>query len=113
MAGTTLEFLNVTFYVDDTRPLKEFYCDGLGLPLDYEQPGRLAAMGPVGAHDLHEGDAPGSVRLYFLAEDVAAIASAAERAGIVGTMALDGGGAPMWTTTDPAGRSVRVLTKPR
>ena len=113
MAANALEFLNVTFYVDDTGPLKDFYCHCLGLPLDYEEPGRLAAMGPVGAHDLHEGDAPGSVRLYFLAEDPAAVASAAERAGIVGTMGLDGGGNPMWTTTDPAGHSVRVLTKPR
>jgi catechol 2,3-dioxygenase-like lactoylglutathione lyase family enzyme len=108
---TTLEFLHVTFFVEDTGPLKEFYCDRVGQPLDYEQPGRLAALGP-GAHDLHEGDVSGSARLCFLADDVAAIAAEAEGAGVVGTTELDGSGAPMWTATDPAGHSVRVVTKP-
>lgn len=106
-----LEFLNVTFYVNDTTPMKAFYAEFLRLPLNFEQPGELAAMGPVTAHDTSEGDSVGSLRLYFLADDVSAVAAIAAARGIAGTVGTDGFGNDMWDGVDPMGTPVRVLTR--
>ena len=107
-----VEFLNVTFYAGDIGPLRAFYHDFLGLAVDYEQPGHIAAMGKVCAHDPSEGPV-GTVRLYFLCDDSAAYAEAATAAGYSGELRQDGFGNPAWETTDPFGNSVVILQRGR
>lgn len=104
------EFLCVTMYTDDPDPLRAFYHDVLGLPLDYEQAGHIAAMGPVCAHDPTEGP-EGTVRLYFTVDDPTRYAGAAAKAGVVGTLRTDGFGKPLWESTDPFGTSVVLLAR--
>lgn len=106
----TPEFLCVTMYADDIAPLRAYYHDALGLPIDYEQPGHLVAMPNVCAHDPSEGRA-GTMRLYFLVDDVATFAATAQRRGARGVVAVDGLGNPAWHSSDPAGNSVHVLTR--
>lgn len=104
------EFLCVTMYAADVEPLRAYYHDVLGLPIDYEEPGHLVAMPKVCAHDPSEGEA-GTMRLYFAVDDVARFAAAAQARGVQGTVAADGLGNPAWHSTDPHGNSVHILTR--
>ena len=70
----------MTLYTEDPRPLRAYYRDILGLPLNHEEPGHMAAMGPVCAHDPSEGTA-GTVRLYFLVDDATKYAQLAHDTG--------------------------------
>ncbi len=97
-------------YAEDIAPLRAYYHDALGLLIDYEQPGQLVAMPNVCAHDPSEGPA-GTMRLYFLVDDVAAFAATAQRRGAQGIVAIDGLGNPAWHSTDPSGNSGHVLTR--
>lgn len=109
-ARTTPEFLCVTMYADDISALRAYYHDALGLPIDYEDPGHLTAMPKVCAHDPSEGPA-GTLRFYFVADDVPRFAQEAERRGANGAMTVDGLGNPAWHSSDPVGNSVHVLTR--
>ena len=105
-----IEFLTVTLYAEDIGPLKSYYHDLLGLPLNYEQPGHIAAMGPICAHDPTEGPA-NTVRLYFLADDPTVVAEAAAARGVAGHLRKDGYGKAAWESKDPSGNSIVVLTR--
>jgi catechol 2,3-dioxygenase-like lactoylglutathione lyase family enzyme len=107
---TAPEFLCVTMYAEDIAPLRAYYHDALGLPIDYEEPGHISAMPKVCAHDPSEGPA-GSMRLFFLTDDVVRFAAAVGRRGANGSTAVDGLGNPAWHSTDPFGNSVHVLTR--
>ncbi len=104
------EFLCITFYSEDPQPLRTYYHEVLGLPLDYEEPGHIAAMGPISAHDPSEGPA-GSVRIYFLVDDAREYAAAAREKGAEGFLRSDGFGRPAWESKDPFGNSVVLLTR--
>lgn len=105
------QFLCITLYSDDPEPLRNYYHDILGLPLDYEEPGHIAAMGPVCAHDQSEGPA-GTVRLYFFVDDVQRYAEVVKNKGAEGILRTDGQGKPAWESKDPFGNSVVFLTRP-
>jgi hypothetical protein len=97
--------------MDDLRPLQAYYHEVLGLPVDHEEPGHIAAMGPVCAHDPTDCP-PGTVRLYFLVEDATKYADVAAERGTEGTLRTDGFGRPLWESKDPFGNSVVLLTRP-
>ncbi len=78
--------------------------------MNYEQPGHIAAMGPICAHDPSEGPAD-AIRLYFLADDPAVIAEAATERGVDGVLRQDGYGRAAWESRDPFGNSMVVLTR--
>lgn len=50
----TPEFLCVTMYAEDIAPLRAYYHEALGLPIDYEEPDHLVAMPKVCAHEPSE-----------------------------------------------------------
>jgi hypothetical protein len=104
------QFLNITLYAEETAPLRAFYHDLLGLPIDYEEPGHIAVMGPLCAHDPSEGPV-GTVRLYFIVDDPGAYAEAATHKRIEGTLRTDGFGKPAWESSDPFGNSVVLLSR--
>lgn len=108
--GTDVEFLCLTMYASETGPLREYYHEVLGLPVDYEVPGHITAMPKVCVHDPSEGPA-GTLRLYFVTDDVEACAARAKALGAQGMLGADGFGKPMWESTDPFGNSVRILTR--
>lgn len=105
------QFLCVTLYSQDPQPLRSYYHDVLGLPIDYEVPGHIAAMGPICAHDPSEGPA-GTVRMYFLVDNVPRYAEVAKESGAEGILRTDGNGQPAWESQDPFGNSVVLLTRP-
>jgi hypothetical protein len=70
------EFLCVTMYVSDPNALRSYYHDTIRLPVDYEVPGHIAALGPVCIHDPSDGPV-NSLRLYFLVDDPTSYAEAA------------------------------------
>jgi len=111
MSEPLVKFLNVTFYTSDVPAARAFYADALGLPVDFEDPGHLAAMGRICAHDPSEGERAGTTRIYLLSDDPAAAGAAAQDAGYPGVAGVDAGGDPMWDTTDPLGNSVRILKR--
>ena len=111
MSQPPVEFLNVTFYTSDVQGVRAFYGGALGLPIDFEEPGHLAAMGHICAHDQSEGERAGTTRIYLMSDDPAAAGAAAAEAGYPGVAGIDAGGDPMWDTTDPLGNSVRILKR--
>lgn len=108
--SSAIEFLTVTLYAEDINPLRGFYHDLLALPINYEQSGHIAAMGPICAHDPSEGPA-NTIRLYFLADDPEQIAEGASIRGVEGVLRKDGYGKAAWESKDPFGNSVVVLTR--
>lgn len=107
---TDLEFLCVTMYTAETGTLRDYYHEALGLPIDFEVRGHITAMPKVCVHDPSEGPA-GTLRMYFVTDDVEAHAARAKARGTQGTLGADGFGKLMWESTDPFGNSVRVLTR--
>jgi hypothetical protein len=105
-----IEFLCITMYTEDIGPLRSYYHEVLGLPIDYEVPGHIAAMPKVSAHDPTEGPA-GRMRIHFLCDDVPGFAAMASGRGVHGVLSVDGFGKPSWESADPFGNLVTVLTR--
>jgi hypothetical protein len=105
------EFLCVTMYVSDPNALRSYYHDTIRLPVDYEVPGHIAALGPVCIHDPSDGPV-NSLRLYFLVDDPTRYAEAASHQDVEGALRTDGNGRSAWETIDPFGNSVVLLARP-